>query len=147
MSTPEEQLNRALIELQLLDQLINEVKARLSALQALEAEYSGALSFIDEMSKSTSSMSILVPIGGGNYVHAEVTDFGRLEVSVGSGIVVTKTLQEGREIVAKRRENIIQLIQSYEQRLEQYIRRENELRRIIEALSDQLRERRVAAER
>ncbi|MEN2974106.1 MAG: prefoldin subunit alpha [Candidatus Caldarchaeales archaeon] len=140
MSSLEDQLNRAVGELQLIEQLINEARTRISALQALVAEYEGALNFIEEMSKNTSSMKILVPIGGGNYVHAEITDSGKIEVSIGAGVIVTKTLQEGREIVERRKENIVKLIQSYEQRLEQYVRRENELKNIIDALSAQIRE-------
>lgn len=140
MSTLEEQLNRAIGELQVLDQLINEVKSRISALQAIAAEHDGALSFVEELMKSQSIMKILVPIGGGNYIHAEVTDKDKVEVSVGAGIVITKTLQEGKEIIEKRRENVIQAIQNYEQRLQQYLERAEELRRIVEAISTRIRE-------
>ncbi|MCS7125669.1 MAG: prefoldin subunit alpha [Aigarchaeota archaeon] len=140
MSSLEEQLNRAVAELQLLEQLINETRTRLSTLQALAVEYEGALSFLEELSKNTSTMKILVPIGGGNYIHAEVVDGQKVEVSVGAGVIVTKTIQEGKEMIEKRKANIIQLIQSYEQRLEQFLRRENELRSIIGALSAQIRE-------
>ncbi len=140
MSTLEEQLNRAIGELQILDQLINEVRSRVSTLQAIVAEHEGALSFVEELMKNQSSMKILVPIGGGNYIHAEVTDKDKIEVSVGAGIVITKTLQEGKEIIEKRRENLIQAIQNYEQRLQQYLSRAEELRRIIEAISVKIRE-------
>lgn len=140
MSTLEEQLNRAIGELQILDQLINEVRSRVSTLQAIVAEHEGALSFVEELMKNQSSMKILVPIGGGNYIHAEVTDKDKIEVSVGAGIVITKTLQEGKEIIEKRRENLIQAIQNYEQRLQQYLSRAEELRRIIEAISMKIRE-------
>ncbi len=140
MSTLEEQLNRAIGELQILDQLINEVRSRVSTLQAIVAEHEGALSFVEELMKNQSSMKILVPIGGGNYIHAEVTDRDKIEVSVGAGIVITKTLQEGKEIIEKRRENLIQAIQNYEQRLQQYLSRAEELRRIIEAISTKIKE-------
>jgi len=140
LSTLEEQLNRAIGELQILDQLINEVRSRVSTLQAIVAEHEGALSFVEELMKNQSSMKILVPIGGGNYIHAEVTDRDKIEVSVGAGIVITKTLQEGKEIIEKRRENLIQAIQNYEQRLQQYLSRAEELRRIIEAISTKIKE-------
>jgi len=134
-------LNKAIGELQLLDQLINEVRARISTLQAIITEHEGALSFIEELLKSESNMKILVPIGGGNYVHAEITDRDKVEVSVGAGVIVTKSPQEGKEIIEKRRETLLQAVQNYEQRLQQYLNRAEELRRVIEAISARIRER------
>jgi prefoldin alpha subunit len=132
-------LNKAIGELQLLDQLINEVRARISTLQAIITEHEGALSFIEELLKSESNMKILVPIGGGNYVHAEIIDKDKVEVSVGAGVIVTKSPQEGKEIIEKRRETLLQAVQNYEQRLQQYLNRAEELRRVIEAISARIR--------
>jgi len=134
-------LNKAIGELQLLDQLINEVRARISALQAIITEHEGALSFIEELLKSESNMKILVPIGGGNYVHAEIIDKDKVEVSIGAGVIVTKSPQEGKEIIEKRRETLLQAVQNYEQRLQQYLNRAEELRRVVEAISARIRER------
>jgi len=134
-------LNKAIGELQLLDQLINEVRARISTLQAIITEHEGALSFIEELLKSESNMKILVPIGGGNYVHAEITDRDKVEVSVGAGVIVTKSPQEGKEIIEKRKETLLQAVQNYEQRLQQYLNKAEELRRVIEAISARIRER------
>ncbi|MCL7404239.1 MAG: prefoldin subunit alpha, partial [Thaumarchaeota archaeon] len=133
MSSLEDQLNKAIGELQLLDQLINEVRARITALQAIITEHEGALSFIEELLKSDSNMKILVPIGGGNYVHAEIIDKDKVEVSIGAGVIITKSPQEGKEIIEKRRETLLQAVQNYEQRLQQYLNRAEELRRVIEA--------------
>ncbi|MCL7401293.1 MAG: prefoldin subunit alpha [Thaumarchaeota archaeon] len=141
MSSLEDQLNKAIGELQLLDQLINEVRARITALQAIITEHEGALSFIEELLKSDSNMKILVPIGGGNYVHAEIIDKDKVEVSIGAGVIITKSPQEGKEIIEKRRETLLQAVQNYEQRLQQYLNRAEELRRVIEAISARLRER------
>jgi prefoldin alpha subunit len=141
MSSLEDQLNKAIGELQLLDQLINEVRARITALQAIITEHEGALSFIEELLKSDSNMKILVPIGGGNYVHAEIIDKDKVEVSIGAGVIITKSPQEGKEIIEKRRETLLQAVQNYEQRLQQYLNRAEELRRVIEAISAKLRER------
>lgn len=134
-------MNKAIGELQLLDQLINEVRARISALQAIITEHEGALSFIEELLKSESNMKILVPIGGGNYVHAEIIDKDKVEVSIGAGVIVTKSPQEGKEIIEKRRETLLQAVQNYEQRLQQYLNRAEELRRVVEAISARIRER------
>jgi len=141
MSSIEDQLNKAIGELQLLDQLINEVRARITALHAIITEHEGALSFIEELLKSDSNMKILVPIGGGNYVHAEIIDKDKVEVSIGAGVIITKSPQEGKEIIEKRRETLLQAVQNYEQRLQQYLNRAEELRRVIEAISARLRER------
>lgn len=143
MSSLEEQLNRAIGELQLLDQLINEMRARITTLQALVTEHEGALNFVEELMKTESSMRVMLPIGGGNYVHAEIVDKDKIEVSVGAGLVITKTPAEGKEVIEKRKENLLQAIQNFDQRLQQYLSRAEELRSIIEALSEKIREARI----
>lgn len=141
MSSPEEQLNRAIGELQLLDQLISELRSRIAALQVLITEHEGAINFIEELTKSEGGMKLLVPIGGGNYIHAEVTSMDKVEVSIGAGVVMTKNLEEGKQIIEKRRNSLAQAVQAYEERLGQYVRRVEELRRIVNALSAKIKER------
>lgn len=140
LSSVEEQLNRALGELQLLDQLVSDVRSRIATLQAMIAEHDGAISFIEEMRKESGRLHLLVPIGGGNYVHAEITSLDKVEVSVGAGVVMTKTAEEGKQLMEKRRENLSKAVQAYEERLVQYLRRMEELKRTVEALSARLRE-------
>lgn len=140
MSTLEERLNRAVGELQLLDRVITELQGRVNTLRTLLLEYESAISFIEELGKTGGKMHLLVPIGAGNYVHAEITEIENVEVSIGAGVVMTKSVEESVEIMRKRRENLMKVVEEYEKQIVQYGQKALELRRTVEALAAKLRE-------
>ncbi len=140
MSSLEERLNRAVGELQLLDRVIAELQARVNTLRTLLLEYESAISFIEELGRSGGKMSLLVPIGAGNYIHAEIREAEKVEVSLGAGVVMTKTVEESIEIMKKRRENLVKVVEDYENQIIQYSQKALELRRTVEALAAKLRE-------
>ncbi len=140
MSSLEERLNRAVGELQLLDRVIAELQARVNTLRTLLLEYESAISFIEELGKSGGKMSLLVPIGAGNYVHAEIKEVEKIEVSLGAGVVMTKSVEESMEIMKRRRENLMKVVEDYENQIIQYSQKALELRRTVEALAAKIRE-------
>jgi len=141
LSSLEEQLGRAIGELQVIDRFISELQSRVNTLRALLVEYESAMSFIEELKKSGEKMRLLVPIGGGNYVHAEITDVRNMEVSIGAGVVMTKTVEESAEIMQRRRENLLRAVEEYESQIAQYSQRALELKRLVDALAAKLKER------
>lgn len=140
MSSLEERLGRAIGELQVLDRFLSELQARVNSLRSLLLEYESAISFIEELMRSGDKMRLLVPIGAGNYVHAEITDTRKIEVSLGAGVVMTKDVEESAEIMRKRKEDLVKAIEDYENQIAQYAQRAWELRRLVDALAAKLRE-------
>ena len=144
MSSIEENLARAVAELQALERAISELQSNIATLRALLNEYEGAISLIEELKKHKDAVKILVPIGGGNFLHAEVKELQDIQVSLGAGVMMKQPLDRGYELMKKRKENIGKAIEIYENRITQYAQRAEELRRLVEALSARLRERRKA---
>jgi len=140
MSSMEETLTRAVAELQAIEKAVAELQARVATLRAALTEYEGAMSLLEELAKHKEGVRVLVPIGGGNFLQAEIKEVGNIRVSLGAGVVIEQTLERGQEIIRKRRENIAKAIELHESRILQYAQRAEELRRLIEALSARLRE-------
>ncbi|MCD6536656.1 MAG: prefoldin subunit alpha [Thaumarchaeota archaeon] len=140
MSSMEETLTRAVAELQAIEKAVAELQARVATLRAALTEYEGAMSLLEELTKHKEGVRVLVPIGGGNFLQAEIKEVGNIRVSLGAGVVIEQTLERGQEIIRKRRENIAKAIELHESRILQYAQRAEELRRLIEALSARIRE-------
>jgi len=129
-----EQVARAVAELQIVEQIINEFQLRLATLDAALREYENAISFIEEMKKAEGNMEVLIPIGGGNFVHGVITSTDKIEVSVGADVIITKSLEEGHQIMLKRKDNLMRMREAYLQRLQEHLNRAVELRRFLESV-------------
>ena len=140
MASLEEHLSRAVAELQALERAISDLQSRVTALRVLMNEYDGAISLLDELKRRGELTEVLVPIGGGNFIHAEIKRLDIVEVSIGSGIVLRKSLEDVRKIMEKRKESLSRAIELYENRIVQYAQRADELRRVVNALAARLRE-------
>jgi len=146
MASLEEHLSRAVAELQALERAISDLQSRVTALRVLMNEYDGAISLLDELKRRGELTEVLVPIGGGNFIHAEVKRLDIVEVSIGSGIVLRKSLEDGRKIMEKRKESLSRAIELYENRIVQYAQRADELRRVVNALAARLREKQAKSQ-
>lgn len=129
-----EQVARAIAELQIIEQIVNEFQLRLATLDAALREHENAISFIEEMKKAEGSMEVLIPIGGGNFVHGIITSTDKMEVSVGADVIITKSLDEGYQIMLKRKDNLMRMKEAYLQRLQEHLNRAAELRRFLESV-------------
>jgi len=132
-------VNRALAELQLLEQLVAELQARIINLTTAVAEHEGTLRLIDEMKKNPGRIPILLPAGAGNYVKADLVNENTIHVNVGAGVVMEKSLEDSQQIIMTRNETLRKLREDYAARLEQYSARAQELRRLIESSLTQQR--------
>ncbi|MEM2909858.1 MAG: prefoldin subunit alpha [Nitrososphaerota archaeon] len=128
-----EQVARALAELQIIEQIVNEFQLRIATLDAALKEHESAISLIEEMKKAEGGMEVLIPIGGGNFVHGTITSTEKMEVSVGAGVVVTKSVEEGHQIILKRKDDLIRMREAYIQRLQEHLTRAAELRKLLES--------------
>jgi prefoldin subunit 5 len=57
-----------------------------------------------------------------------------MEVSVGADVIITKSLDEGYQIMLKRKDNLIRMKEAYLQRLQEHLNRAAELRRFLESV-------------
>ena len=67
-------------------------------------EINSTISSIEEIEKNQED--ILFKLGGEAYAHGKVVDNGTILVEIGAGVVLEKPVQEGKNILIKRREEM-----------------------------------------
>jgi prefoldin alpha subunit len=134
-----EDVQRAIAELSVLEQLIADLQARITALNASILDHERALELIDFLSSNPSDLKVLVPIGGGGLVEAEIRFSGRMKVNIGQNVVIEAPVERCREIVSSRKALIersrSQLIQTLNAYLERAELLRSFLQRVQEAVS------------
>ncbi len=147
MSSPEQDLSRALAELQALERTLTDLQNTVTALRSLLNEYEGALALLDELKKRGSAANLLIPIGGGNFIQAEVKKVEEVHVSLGAGVIIRQPLKESYDIIKRRRDQISTAIRSREEAIANYAQKAEALRRLVQALYRRLAERQKAGRR
>jgi len=123
---------RAALELRLIEQAIADLQVRIATLDNAIEEHENALSLIEELSKLNDVANVLIPIGGGNFIAGQIPKLNKINVSVGAGVVIEKTLEEGKEIITQRKNSIEKLRTNYQQRIREYLARASEIRASLE---------------
>jgi prefoldin alpha subunit len=131
-----EDVQRALEELSVLEQLIVDLQNRLTALNASILDYERALELIDYISSNPSDLKVLVPIGGGGLVEAEIRFSGRMKVNIGQNVVIEAPVERCREIVSSRKALIERSRSQLVQTLNAYLERAELLRSFLQRVQE-----------
>jgi len=97
MSDDNEALRRLVPELQLLESVAEGLRSRIGLVNAAISEFHAANSTIDGLKEATKGTTILVPIGGGSFIKAKVTDYEKIVVDVGANVSLEKSFDEAYE--------------------------------------------------
>ncbi|MBS7621222.1 prefoldin subunit alpha [Candidatus Bathyarchaeota archaeon] len=135
----EEELRRLSIEMRILEQTAEALQSRISMVNAVITDLTYASMTLDGLEKQKENAELLVPIGGNSYVKARLETPDKVTVGIGAGVSVEKTLQEAKEIIRKRLEDLERSRNSLQQQFSQVIERINADRERFEELAAQLR--------
>ncbi len=131
-----EDVQRAVEELSILEQLIADLQGRITALNASILDYERALELIDYISSNQGELKALVPIGGGGLVEAEIKFSGRMKVNIGQNVVIEAPIERCREIVSSRKALIERSRDQLVQTLNAYIERAELLRGFLQRVQE-----------
>jgi len=123
MSRNEEALRRLLTELRLLEATVEALHNRINLVNAAIAELSFASATIIGLEKEEKGKPLLVPIGGGSFVKAEISTTETMVVGMGAGVSVEKHRDEAKEIIEKRISELEKSRSTLEQQLNQVLER------------------------
>lgn len=123
MSRNEETLRRLLTELRLLEATAEALQNRINLVNAAIAELSFASATIIGLEKEEKGKPLLVPIGGGSFVKAEISTTETMVVGMGAGVSVEKPKDEAKEIIEKRISELEKSRKTLEQQLSQVLER------------------------
>jgi len=127
----EEEKSRALVEHQILDQLVSELQVRIAATESSIVDHDNAVNLLEVLEKSGGKGNLLIPMGGGSYLHGRVSRFDVVKIGVGAGVVLEKSPADARTALQARRDSLAKLRENYTRRLMGYLARADELRSII----------------
>ena len=99
MSNNEESLRRVLTELRLLETTAEALQTRINLVNAATAELSFASATIAGLEEEKEGTSLLVPVGGGSFVKAEISTTETMVVGMVAGVSVEKYREEAKEII------------------------------------------------
>ncbi|MCS7142332.1 MAG: prefoldin subunit alpha [Aigarchaeota archaeon] len=142
-----EDVQRAILELNALEQLIQEFQARLMAMDASIIEHEKSLAFIDELIKSNEALTVLMPIGAGGLIEVTIASRDKVRINIGQGIYLDAPLERGKEIVNKRRELLERGRMELQKNLQAYLQRAELLRRFLSRVEQSIQRQQSAPKR
>ncbi len=102
MLSDEEAFRRLLTELQMLEGTAEALQNRINLVNAAATELAFASATLEGLEKEKKGSPLLVPIGGGSFIKAEVATIETMVVGMGAGVSVEKSRTEAKQIVKKR---------------------------------------------
>ena len=138
-SKVEEEIRRLSVELRFLEQTAEAIRSRSNMVNAVITDLTYADMTLEGLEKEEENSELLVPIGGNSYIKAKLDNPNKVIVGMGAGVSVEKTLQEAKEIVKKRLEDLEKTRTSLQQQFAQVAERINEDRGKFEELAAELR--------
>ena len=136
----EEELRRTSAELRFLEQTAETIQSKINMVNAVITDLVYASMALEGLEKEKENSELLVPIGSNSYIKAKLENPDKIIVGMGAGVSVEKTLQEAKEIVKKRLENLEKTRVSLQQQLSQVAERISEGREKFESLVAEMRE-------
>ena len=128
------ELNRLVVELQLLENALDTLQTRVGLVNASINELRMANATLEGLKKEQKGSTILVPLGGGSYMKAKIEDAERLIIGIGADVAVEKTVNAAQEDVGTRILELEKVRTALQQQLEQTVSR-------MEAVQRRVRER------
>lgn len=146
MSSDEETFRRLLTELRLLEGTADALQNRINLVNAAMTEFSFASATIEGLEKQKKGTPLLVPIGGGSFIKAEVATTETMVVGMGAGVSVEKPSEEAKQIVDKRIAELGKSRGNLQQQLGQVVERMRVNRQQLDEVSVRLSNRRRASD-
>lgn len=146
MSSDEEIFRRLLTELRLLEGTADALQNRTNLINAAMTELAFASMTIEGLDKEKKGAPLLVPIGGGSFIKAEVATTETMVVGMGAGVSVEKSRDEAKQIVQKRIAELERSKSTIQQQLGQVVEQMHLKRQQLDEVSLELSSRRRAGD-
>ena len=115
----EETVRKFLADLKILEGTANIIQSRLNVVNAALTDIATANLSIKGIENNKSGSEILVPVGGGSFIRARLSDVEKIIMGVGSGVHIEKTIVESLEDLKNRQADLEKARTSLEQQLTQ----------------------------
>jgi prefoldin alpha subunit len=138
MPSDEEAFRQLLTELRLLEGNADALQSRINLVSAAITELAFASATIEGLEKKRKGTPLLVPVGGGSFIKAEVTTTETIVVGIGAGVSVETSRDEARQTVDKRIAELETSRDNLQQQLAQVIAKMRTKRQQLDKVSVKL---------
>lgn len=135
----EDQTRRLIYELQLMQGTADTLQQRLAILQNALADLRVAEESLKGLSETEEGSPILIPMGGGTLVNAQLGDTSKVIINIGAEVSIDMPLEDAQKNVADRLEDVEKTNTSVGQQLQQLLAQMEVHRDGINRLSAQIR--------
>ncbi len=130
------QLQQKLMELQLLDRQMKQLQQQIGQVEEQAAEIEALQQQLDEFGGVTIGTEILVPVAGGMFAKATLSDSQHLLVNAGANAVVERTIPEAKEMLGKQSTDMTSLQAQLTEKLEELASRAMTLSQELQSAAD-----------
>jgi len=120
---------------------IESLKGEMQLLEATMKELNASLAALDALKENKKGASMLVPIGSGSFVKAELKDSEKVIVGMGAGISLEKSIEEAKAVLGERGKEIAQAMEKLQKNAlevsEVLMQLEDSYRRSVSALQSE----------
>jgi len=102
----DEELSKYAVMIENYKEQLNYLDMQYSYLQTAIADCNKAKITLDQMSKTDNSTEILVPVGGGVFVNANMKNTSKVIFDIGAGLATEKTSEDAIKKIDSRIENL-----------------------------------------
>lgn len=139
-SDDEEKIRRLVLELRVLESSAGTIQSRMRVVEAAITELRVANSTLDGLKGRKKNTQMLIPVGGGSYVKAELGDVDKVIYGVGAGVALEKTFEDAKVNTNSQIKELEKIYGSLQQQLVQVSARIEETRSQIDDLTKQMDE-------
>lgn len=115
----QKELQTKYIELQLLDQQIRQIQQQLTAIDTQVLELERLEQSLKEVNNTKEGTEILVPLGSGTFVKADIKNNKEVLMNVGANTIVNKKIEDALDLINKQTEELKKIISQIELNLSQ----------------------------
>jgi len=134
----EDQFRRVVYELQLMDGSVQVLQQRMQILSAALADLRLAQQSLNDLKNVDAKTPILIPVGGGTFVNAELGEMKKVIVGVGADVSVEMELDKAIADISSRLEDVEKTQAAVDQQLTQIVAQMQSHQEVANRLSAEL---------
>lgn len=146
MSSDEESFRKLLTEIRYLEGTAETFQNRINLVNAAMTELAFASATIKGLEEEKKGASLLVPVGGGSFIKAEVATVETLVVGIGAGVSVERPTSVAKQIVESRISELEKSMNALQHQLGQVVEAMQSKRQQLDKVSMRLSGRRQTSD-
>ncbi|WP_440952422.1 prefoldin subunit alpha [Methanococcoides sp. FTZ1] len=94
-----------------LHQQAESIRQQMGMVQLSLEDCTRAIATIDELDAVSGSINTMLPLGGGTFIHANVSNVEKIVVGLGAGVSAEKSPAEAKELLNRRKEELGKVVE------------------------------------